>query len=148
VAGPFEISWEWRAVDLRLRLPWRIARGVSTVKRNVLVRLTCDGIEGLGEAAPNARYGEDAATVERALQRMRPLLGGNPSRLDDILDRIEASAPEDRAARAALDIALHDWNARREGVPLWRRLGERSVGRGRHVRFPLFTGRWCDLETA
>src|SRR5262245_30361992 len=114
---------ERKRVELRLRQVWSIARGSSLSKTNVLTRLSCDGIVGLGEAAPNARYGEDAASVLRSLEVLAPLLGEDPSQHDAILRRIETALPGCPAARASIDIALHDWTGRREGVPLWRAFG-------------------------
>ncbi|MBI1950829.1 MAG: dipeptide epimerase [Acidobacteria bacterium] len=112
-----------RPVELKLRHPWTIARNSSRVKRNVLTRLEHGGVEGYGEAAPNPRYREDAASVLRALDIMEPLLGDDPARRDEILDRVEAALPGDPAARASIDIALHDWAGRQAGVPLYRLLG-------------------------
>jgi L-alanine-DL-glutamate epimerase-like enolase superfamily enzyme len=114
---------ERRHIELPLRHAWTIARGSSPSKTNVLTRLSQDGLSGLGEAAPNARYHEDHRTVVACLDRIGPLLGDDLSRWAGILDRIETAAPADHAARAAVDIALHDLAAQREGVPLWRLLG-------------------------
>src|SRR5262250_2464594 len=115
---------ERRTVDLTLARPWTIARGSSTVKTNVLVRVSAgdagggpaasDGT-GLGEAAPNARYGEDWRSVLGALDRMAPLVDDDPERLSDVVARLHAAAPADHAARAAADIALHDLAGRRAG---------------------------------
>ena len=117
------IRLDRRRVDLRLRHAWTIARSSSTVKRNVLVRLLQDGIEGLGEAAPNDRYGEDWRTVTAALDRMAPHLGHDPEEYEALIDRLHAALPGHHAARAAIDIALHDWVSRKRGVPLYRLLG-------------------------
>jgi L-alanine-DL-glutamate epimerase-like enolase superfamily enzyme len=114
---------ERKKIHLRLRHTWTIARGSSAAKINVLTRLTCQGIEGIGEAAPNTRYREDADTVLRALDTLAPVVGDDPSRYPDIIDRIDAAMPGQRAAKASIDIALHDWIGRRDGVPLWRMLG-------------------------
>jgi L-alanine-DL-glutamate epimerase-like enolase superfamily enzyme len=118
-----DLRFERRRIELRLRHPWTIARNSSVTKTNVLTRLLCDGIEGLGEAAPNVRYGEDADSVLRTLEALAPLLGKDPALLDDILDRVGATLPGQNAAKASIDIALHDWAGRKEGVPLWRRFG-------------------------
>lgn len=124
---------EWRTIELHPRRPWTIARGTSTAKRNVLLRVSLAGTEGFGEAAPGDRYGENDRTVAKALAILEERLAGveAPAQgasqigpwLDDCLDRIEASHPGDRAARAAADIALHDWAGRRLGEPLYRRFG-------------------------
>ena len=123
--GGDRLSLEHRPVRLELRHPWTIARGTSLEKINVLVRLHGpDGIAGLGEAAPNARYGEDAATVAAALDRIASRLPIHPpAGWNACLDALEAMGPADPAARAALDIAVHDREGRRAGVPVGRLLG-------------------------
>ena len=117
--------FERHSIDLRLARPWTIARGSSAVKANVLVRVAGDGagVAGLGEAAPNVRYGEDRQSVLAALDRIAPLLDDDPGRLPEVVERMHAAAPADHAALAALDIALHDLAGRRAGRPLWEMLG-------------------------
>ena len=112
-----------KMIELQLRHPWTLARGTSLTRNNVLTRLVCDGIEGIGEAAPNPRYGESADTVLRSLATLMPLLGDDPERYTEIIDRAATALPAMHAARASLDIALHDWIGRKRGAPLWRLLG-------------------------
>jgi len=111
-------------VALSLRQPWTISRGTSATKTNVLLHLggAAGGPEGLGEAAPNARYGEDWRSVLAALDRLEPLVAGGIGDWSGFLDRLAGSSG-DPSARAALDIAVHDREARRRGVPLHRLLG-------------------------
>ncbi len=108
---------------LTLRETWTIARNSSTRKTNVLVRLEDGGIEGLGEAAPNVRYGEDWQSVIAAIDAATPHLEAGAARYSEIIDRVAAAAPGAPAARAAIDMALHDLAGRREGIPVWRLLG-------------------------
>jgi len=115
-----------RTLELKLREPWRIARGTSTLKSNVLVSLEGEGgpeDNGLGEAAPNIRYGEDAGTVQAALERLAPLLKPGLRDWSGLLDRIALAEPLHPAARAALDIAIHDLAARRHAIPVHRLIG-------------------------
>ena len=117
------IRLDRKEIELKLRHTWTIARASSAVKHNVLTRISHDGIEGLGEAAPNARYGEDAGSVLHALDVLAPLLGDDPARLEEIGGRLEAALPDCRAARASIDIALHDWIGKKKSVPLFRLFG-------------------------
>ncbi|MYH17758.1 MAG: dipeptide epimerase [Gemmatimonadetes bacterium] len=110
-------------VRLDLIHPFRIAREVSDHKHNVLVRISDGELTGTGEAAPSRYYGEDAGSVMRALERVPPLLGGDPFELEETTDRLASALPGDPAARAAVDIAMHDLAAQRLGVPLYRWLG-------------------------
>jgi L-alanine-DL-glutamate epimerase-like enolase superfamily enzyme len=115
-----------QSLDLKLRQPWRIARGTSTLKTNVLVNLAGEegpGDTGLGEAAPNIRYDEDAQSVQAALQRLGPLLEGGLRDWSGLLDRIAQAEPRHPAARAAIDMAIHDLAAKRLAIPVHRMLG-------------------------
>ena len=122
-APPGGLVMERRKVELELRHTWTIARNSSSVKNNVLVRIAGGGNAGLGEAAPNVRYEEDWQTVLAALDRIAPLLGDDPGRFGEVIDRMNATVPAAHAARAAVDIALHDLAGRRTGQPVWRMLG-------------------------
>jgi L-alanine-DL-glutamate epimerase-like enolase superfamily enzyme len=112
-------------LDLRLRHTFRIARGASDVRENLLVEVEHEGRVGLGEAAPIRRYGEDRASAASAVDVMA-------SRLTDprgfTLAAREAAVEGQRSAEAAVDMALHDLAGRRLGVPLYELLG---LDRGR-----------------
>lgn len=102
---------------------FRIAHGARRAHQNTLVRLTHEGLEGLGEAAPSHYYGETAATVEAALAEWAPLLGDDPFALDALEHRLDGALQGHGAARAGLEMALHDWIGKKLGVPTWRLLG-------------------------
>ena len=117
-------------VRLPLREPFVIAYATYPDVLSVLVRLrTADGQVGWGEATPDPNVtGETWAGVAETLRRdLAPALLGRDARDRDAallaLDRRVEGAP---AAKAALDIALHDLLARSLGVPLWVLLGGRS----------------------
>ncbi|MBA3416176.1 MAG: dipeptide epimerase [Chloroflexia bacterium] len=118
------------AVRLPLREPFVIAYGVFPDVPTVIVRLrTADGIEGWGEATPDALVtGETyAGTVETIRHDLAPALPGSDARDRDLIlraldDRV-AGVP---AAKAAFDMALHDLLGRALGVPVWALLGGRS----------------------
>ncbi|MBN8229349.1 dipeptide epimerase [Corallococcus macrosporus] len=114
----------FRTVELPLRHAWTIARGTSTVKRNVFVEVRSGGHVGFGEAAPNVRYGESWETVEAALHKLAPVLEGRDLRcFRDVSAAVDAALPDNPAAKAAVDLALHDWAGKVMGVPLYRMLG-------------------------
>ena len=107
-------------LSLRLRQPFVIAHGASTTRDNVLVRLidpSGDGaLEGIGEAAAVPYLGESRAGIVaylEALERSLPEL--DPLGLAHVID---ALPPGSAAARAAVDIALHDAFGTALGQPL------------------------------
>jgi L-alanine-DL-glutamate epimerase-like enolase superfamily enzyme len=112
-------------VGLRTRYPFVIARGGYASHENVIVRITDDdGIEGLGEAAPNRYYGESVATVTAALEQFAPVLGSADSwsleAIDVSLSRVLRG---NNSAKAAISAALHDIVGKRIGVPVHRLWG-------------------------
>jgi len=104
--------------DLELPLvhAFTISRGSKTTARSVLFRLAWNGLEGLGESAPVARYGESGETI-RAWFAANPLAGDDPYAFEKLL----AGIPP--AARCGVDVALHDLIGKDLDRPLWRLLG-------------------------
>jgi L-alanine-DL-glutamate epimerase-like enolase superfamily enzyme len=102
---------------------FRIAHGAKQRHANTLVRFEHGGIEGLGEAAPSHYYGESNATVRVALDALAPLIGDDPFALDAMAARMDGELEGHGAARAAIDMALHDWIGKRLEQPVWKWLG-------------------------
>ncbi len=113
-----------RTLDLHTRHPFIIARGGHTHFRTVLVTLRDqDGLEGIGEAAATAYYGETVDTVTAVLGDYAAQLGNDPWAIAAIEERLQHTVGRNPAARAALSMALHDLLGRRVGQPLWRLWG-------------------------
>lgn len=110
-------------LELRTRYEFRIAHGAHQRYRNVLVRLEHDGVTGMGEGSASHYYGETYETMRVALEAWAPLLGDDPFALDAIEARLDAALMGNGSARAALEMALHDWIGRRLGLPVWKLLG-------------------------
>jgi L-Ala-D/L-Glu epimerase len=110
-------------LELPLRHAWTLSRNTSASKRNVLLRWKVDGLEAFGEAAPNVRYGESAETVLAALDSLLPSLREGVEAFHQRSLALEPLLPLNRAAKAAVDLALHDLAGKRLGAPLYRMLG-------------------------
>ena len=112
-------------VNLTTRYPFVIARGGYAAHENVVVTLTDrDGIEGLGEAAPNRYYGESVATVVSALGQFAPVLGSADSwSLESIDAQLDRTLRGNNAAKGAVSSALHDIVGKRLGIPVHRLWG-------------------------
>jgi len=104
------------ALELPLVHTFTIARGSESTARSALVRLRWNGLEGLGECAPSARYGESVASV-RAYFDANALHADDPYALETLLHDVPPGA------RCALDIAAHDLIGKDCGRPLWQLLG-------------------------
>ncbi|HVA29609.1 MAG TPA: dipeptide epimerase [Candidatus Baltobacteraceae bacterium] len=105
------------SLALPLKHPFKIARGEESVAHTLLVRLRDGDCEGIGEATPIERYGESNDTV-KAYFASHALASNDPFELEPLL---HAGIPA--AARAGLDLALHDLIGKKLGVPLYALLG-------------------------
>jgi L-alanine-DL-glutamate epimerase-like enolase superfamily enzyme len=105
----------WEPLTLELKTTFRVAHGASDQRYNVLVYLD----DGVGEAAAVPYYGETQQGIIEYLKNV-PDLGDNPFDLDAILARRPAGS---RAARSAIDEALHDLWGKKLGQPLYKLFG-------------------------
>lgn len=119
-----------RVIPVRLRFarPMRTAQGEFMERASALLELRdAAGIAGYGEAAPWPGFGtESLGEAEASLRALEQLLPGAslqagewPAKLDSLLD-------ERPAARAALQGALLDLEARSAGRPLSAHLAARA----------------------
>ena len=111
-------------LDLATTYEFRVSSmGARKHHENLLVRIEHDGLEGLGEAAPSRYYGESRALAEAALAIWAPHLGEDPFALEALGARLDSVLEGQWAARAALDMALHDWIGKKLNLPVWQLLG-------------------------
>jgi len=105
----------WEPISLELRTTFRVAHGASDQRNNVLVFLD----DGVGEAAAVPYYGETQKGIIEYLKSV-PDLGDDLFDLDAVLDKRPAGS---RAARSAIDVALHDLWGKKLGQPLYKLFG-------------------------
>ena len=106
----------WQPLTLQLIHPFRIAHGVSDTRENVLVRVA----GGVGEAAAVPYHGGTRDGIVRYLESVDLARFGDPSELTSILGQLPAGSA---AARAGIDIALHDAWGQSLQQPLYRLFG-------------------------
>src|SRR4249920_1094014 len=114
-----------RSATLELSETFVISRSAQDTADVVYVELEHDGLTGYGEATPIAHYGQSAESALAYLEAQTEALGDDPWALEEIESRLP---PEEPAARAAIDAALHDLQGKLAGEPVWRLLGLRRVG--------------------
>lgn len=116
---------EVRALATPLTRPYTIAFETTEAVEMVLVRVVAeDGSVGLGTGTPaEAVTGESFAACRAALADHDWLVGGELESWPRLLAELARRWPAAPAARAAVDIALHDLWARRLGRPLVDLLG-------------------------
>ncbi|MBM4054814.1 MAG: dipeptide epimerase [Planctomycetes bacterium] len=110
---------------MQLKHTFRISRETKDVQNNIIVSLTEEsGVSGIGEAAPSLFFGENPARVMEVFRQSAGLLqNANPFHIEDITAQLKQKFPGNAAARAAIDIALHDLAGKILKAPLSALLG-------------------------
>ena len=106
---------------LELKHAFNLANNSRTTTPAMMVEVEQDGIIGYGEAAMPPYLGENQATAAAFLRQVDLTRIPDPFPLEEILPALDALAPGNTAAKAAVDIALHDWIGKKLGAP-WHRL--------------------------
>lgn len=107
--------------ELRLRHAFNLARYSRTTTPDVQVEIEYDGLVGYGEASMPPYLGESVESVTRFLSRLNLEQFADPFRIEDIHDYMDSVAQGNNAAKAAVDIALHDLTGKIMGQP-WHRI--------------------------
>ena len=116
-----------RVEDFELTRPYTITfRSIDDVQMSFVEIGTDTGLTGIGCASPEAMVtGESREACNAALREeaLAWLEGRDPRTLQALCRELERRLPDTPAARAAVDIALHDLLAQHLGIPLVEMLG-------------------------
>jgi L-Ala-D/L-Glu epimerase len=102
------LSLRFLPYDLQLRHTFTLANSSRKNTPDVLTRLEIDGAVGYGEASMPPYLGESIETATRFLSSLDLSQFHDPFEMDDILQYVDSVMPGNTAAKAAVDIALHD----------------------------------------
>jgi L-alanine-DL-glutamate epimerase-like enolase superfamily enzyme len=105
---------------LHLRHTFRLARGASDTRDNLILEMEYQGLTGRGEAAPIARYGQNWQSAAEAAELMVDSLE-HPKEFYDSANRL--AIPGQPAAEAAVDMGLRDLVGKRLDIPLYELMG-------------------------
>jgi L-alanine-DL-glutamate epimerase-like enolase superfamily enzyme len=111
----------FRPYDLQLRHVFTISNFSRTTTPVVLTQIEYDGITGYGEASLPPYVGETQNSVVDFLKKVDLSRFSDPFELEDILTYVDKIAENNTAAKASVDIALHDLTGRIMGRP-WHRI--------------------------
>lgn len=114
---------QYRPYPLQLQHTFTVAGNSRTQTPDVLLTLEHEGIIGYGEASMPPYLGESIESVCNFLAQVDMEQFNDPFRTDEILAYVDALAPGNCAAKAAVDIALHDLQGKLLGQPLYRLWG-------------------------
>ena len=120
-AGNKKMKMTFRPYDLQLRHVFTLANSSRTTTPVVLTEIEYDGITGYGEASLPPYLGETQASVQDFLKKINLEQFASPFELEDILGYIDKIAENNTAAKASVDIALHDLVGKIMGQP-WHKI--------------------------
>lgn len=106
--------------ELKLRHVFTVATYSRTTTPDVQVEITYDGVTGYGEASMPQYLGQTVQSVTAFLQKVDLSQFNDPFQLEDILAYVDSLSPDDTAAKAAVDIALHDLVGKLLGAPWYK----------------------------
>jgi len=104
--GGLKLSFE--PYDLQLKHVFTIASFSRTTTPVMLTKIEWEGYTGYGEASMPPYLGESHETARKFLSSLNLKQFTDPFRLNEILSYVDSVAPGNCAAKASVDIALHD----------------------------------------
>jgi L-alanine-DL-glutamate epimerase-like enolase superfamily enzyme len=94
--------------DLQLKHVFTLANSSRTTTPVMLTKIEFDGFTGYGEASMPPYLGESQKTAANFLSALNLGQFSDPFRMEEILEYADEAAPGNTAAKASVDIALHD----------------------------------------
>lgn len=119
VGGKMKLSW--KPYELQLKHAFNISTYSRKTTPVVLTTIEYDGLVGYGEASLPPYLGETQASVIEFLKKVDLSGFSNPLELEEIIHYIDSIAENNTAAKASVDIALHDLAGKIIGKP-WHQL--------------------------
>ncbi len=119
-AGPARMKLSFEPYELQLRHTFTVASYSRTSTPDVQVRIEYDGFTGYGEASMPPYLGQSVETVSAFLKKVNLEQFKDPFQIDGILEYVDSLSEGDTAAKAAVDIALHDLVGKLLGQPWYR----------------------------
>ncbi len=104
---------------IKLKEQFTISVNSRATTPAIMVEIEHDGIIGYGEASLPPYLQEDQKSVIDFLKRVNLSSFKDPSDINIILDYIDSLSVGDNAAKAAVDIALHDLLGKIKNIPLY-----------------------------
>ncbi len=112
-----------RSLDLRTAAPFGISRGTHSEFDRFVVELRDGALVGMGEGAPNVRYGEERERDMDLLVDLAPDIADleGPAGVETFCEGLAVAGVP--ALRAGLSAAAWDLAGKQAGEPVWRMLG-------------------------
>ncbi len=118
--SPDKMKLSWTPYDLQLNHTFTISGFSRTTTPVVLAKIEYDGLEGYGEASLPPYLGETQASVIDFLKKVDLSVFTPSGHIEEIMSYLDSIAEGNTAAKAAVDIALHDLVGKIEGAPWYK----------------------------
>ena len=119
-AGPRRMKLSFYPYELQLQHTFTVSSYSRNTTPGVQVEIAYQGFTGYGEASMPPYLGQSVESVTAFLQKVDLEQFADPFCLEDILTYVDSLSPGDTAAKAAVDIALHDLVGKMLGAPWYR----------------------------
>ncbi len=106
--------------ELQLRHAFNLAISSRKSTPDVLTSLEFEGVTGYGEASMPPYLGESIESATKFLSSLNLSQFNDPFQMDDILKYVDSVMPGNCAAKASVDIALHDLVGKMMGQPWYK----------------------------
>ncbi len=121
--GSNGLKLSYQTYDLQLRHTFTVSGFSRDTTPVVLTEIEYEGFTGYGEASMPPYLGESQESVITFLKKVDLGQFKDPFLLDDILEYVDSVDDENRAAKACIDIALHDLIGKMLDQPLYKLWG-------------------------
>jgi len=122
-SGSKKLELEWEDFTGIMKYTFTISGSSRTTTPIVITKISWDGYEGYGEAAMPPYLGETAASChefyKKVVDNVFPKFD-NPFLIEDIMAAVDKITTNNTAAKASIDIALHDLVGNIFGQPWWK----------------------------
>jgi L-alanine-DL-glutamate epimerase-like enolase superfamily enzyme len=127
---------QFEPYELQLKHVFTIAAGSRTTTPVMLTTIAWNGFTGYGEASMPPYLGESHATAREFLSKVDLSTFSSPFLMEDILTYVDQLAPGNYAAKASVDIALHDLAGKLMQQP-WYRIWGLNPGHAPHTSYTI-----------
>ena len=126
VIGNGKMKLSYRSYDLQLTHTFTVSGFSRNTTPVVLTEINYEGFTGYGEASMPPYLGESQDSVISFLKKVDLGQFNDPFLMEDILEYVDSIEEGNRAAKAAVDIALHDLLGKIVDQPLYKLWGLNS----------------------
>ncbi|MBI5661912.1 MAG: dipeptide epimerase [Ignavibacterium album] len=115
-----KMKFSFRPYTLELKHVFTVAVSSRTTTPVMLTEIEYEGVKGYGEASMPPYLGESQETATKFLSRVNLEQFDDPFEMEKILEYVDSIDEKNTAAKASVDIALHDLVGKLIGKPWYK----------------------------